>query len=636
MVLAAVVATALAVGARAGAPVNPSAVAQLKQLSLEELLAIDVTAVGRKPRPFSAAASAITVLTGDDVRRSGATTLADALRYSTGLHVARVDGRTWGVAARGFNLTASNKLLVMMDGRSLYTPLFSGVLWDVQDTELADIDRIEVVRGPGATMWGANAVNGVISIQTKHASETLGSLVTTGGGTEERFFASARQGVQVGPRTYARAYAKTFHRDDLALPGSGDANDDTKMSQVGFRADAATSNGANAFTVQGDIYRGFLGGTGGPDSRLDGGNLLGRWQHDFLPDRTWSTTAYYDRVERRVPRQFGEKRDTFDVDTQLTTSIGTQQDLLLAFSARTSRDRTRRGGTIQFEPPNREMNVISGLIQDEITFANGRSGLTLGAKFEDNDSTGFEFQPSIRLAWRPTDEQTWWGAISRAARTPSRFDDDLRFTAVPGLVLVRGDPDFRSEMMTAYEAGVRAHPAEKWAFDANLFYQRYDKLRSQERATEPGVLFVLGNQLNAVTYGAELSVSGQLRPAWRVRATYANLHKRLTLDPGSTDITGGAPEGNDPRHLATVVSTWDLPRGWELDVLARHVGSLPSPHVPAYTEVDVRIGWHPRPNWELSLVGQNLLDDQHREFGAAGPASRELERAFYARITWRR
>lgn len=620
----------------AAASSPPPAVARLKQLSLEELLAVEVTSVSRQPQPFAVAASALTVLTGDDVRRSGATTLADALRFSAGLHVARLDGRTWSVAARGFNLTASNKLLVMMDGRSLYTPLFSGVIWDVQDTELADIDRIEVVRGPGATMWGANAVNGVISIQTKHASQTLGSLVNVGGGTEERFFASARQGVQLSPHAYARVYAKTYHRDDLALPDGRDAMDDTKMWQAGFRSDTASPGGGNTFTLQGDLYRGFLGAFNGVDSRVEGGNLLGRWQHEFTKEQVWTTQAYYDRVKRRVPGQFAESRDTFDVDTQITLPIGTAHDLLLAVSARTSADKTGRDGTITFEPPNRDMSVISGLIQDEITFASGRAGLTVGAKFEDNNSTGFEFQPGIRLAWRPTDAQTWWAAVSRSARTPSRFDDDLRVIAQPPTIIVRGDPGFQSEIMGAYEAGVRARPNEKWAFDANVFFQKYDKLRSQERSTEPNVLSVLQNRLNAETYGGEVSVNAQLLPSWRLRATYARLHKRLTFDAGSTDITGGASEGNDPRHLGTLVSTWDLPRGWELDVMARHVGSLPAPRVPAYTEVDVRLGWHPRTDWELSVVGQNLLHARHREFGAGGPTSRELERSFYARVTWRR
>lgn len=626
----------LAPATSAAASSPPPAVARLKQLSLEELLAVEVTSVSRQPQPFAVAASALTLLTGDDVRRSGATTLADALRFSTGLHVARIDGRTWGVAARGFNLTASNKLLVMMDGRSLYTPLFSGVLWDVQDTELADIDRIEVVRGPGATMWGANAVNGVISIQTRHASETLGSLVNVGGGTEERFFASARQGIQLSPHAYARVYAKTYHRDDLALPDGRDSNDDMKMWQAGFRSDGASRHGGNAFTLQGDFYRGFLGAFNGVDSRVEGGNLLGRWQHDFTREQVWTTQAYYDRVKRRVPGQFAESRDTFDIDTQITMPIGTDHDLLLAVSARTSADKTGRDGTITFEPPNRDMTVVSGLIQDEITFASGRAGLTVGAKFEDNNSTGFEFQPGLRLAWRSSETQTWWTAVSRAVRTPSRFDDDLRVIVQPPTIIVRGDPGFRSEIMTAYEAGVRARPTEKWAFDANLFIHQYDRLRSQERASEPHVLSVLQNRLNAETYGGEMSVSAQLLRSWRLRATYARLHKRLTFDPGSTDITGGASEGNDPRHLATLVSTWDLPRGWEFDVMARHVGALPAPKVPAYTEVDVRLGWRPHTDWELSLVGQNLLHARHREFGAGGPLSRELERGFYARVTWRR
>lgn len=609
-------------------------VSYLKQLSLEQLLAVEVTTVSRRPQPYATAASAISVLTADEIRRSGATTLADALRYSTGLDVARSDGRTWAISSRGFNLIAADKLLVMLDGRSLYTPLFSGVLWDVQDTELADLERIEVVRGPGATLWGADAVNGVINIQTKSARDTLGSLVTVGGGTEEREFVSARQGFRLGDKIYARVYAKQFKRDDLTLSNGTDARDDWNMTQGGFRLDAYPTE-TERVTAQGDLYHGFLGGLNQLFSRVAGGNVLGRWSQRTAEGTSLQAQVYYDRIERFVPLQFSEKRDTFDFDSQVTTPIGTQQLLTFGAAARSSSDHTGTTGTIQFSPVDRTMTVVSGLVQDEIALMDRRLGITLGAKFEHNNASGFEFQPSIRTTWHLSETDIVWAAISRAVRSPTRFDDDLRFRAVPSLIVVSGNPAFRSEKLVAYEAGYRLQPRAGWSVDLSLFYNRYDDLRSQERSSQPGTLFVLANELNAETSGGELSVTWQCATAWRLRGTYANLHKRLYFDPGSTDPTGGTQEGNDPRHTLTFTSMLDLPHGWELDALARYVGALPNPAVPGYTELDLHLGWQPTANWEFALVGQNLLHAHHREFGAALPSAHELERGGYAKVTCR-
>ena len=607
---------------------------QLKRMTLDELLALEITSVSRRPEPLSSIASAVSVVTGDDIRRSGATTLADALRFSTGLQVARIDGRTWGVASRGFNLNSSNKLLVMLDGRSLYTPLFSGVFWDVQDTEFADIDRIEIVRGPGATMWGANAVNGVISIQTKSAVDTLGTLITAGGGNEERQFASVRHGLELRPGVHGRVYFKQYRRDDLVLANGADAHDDARMWQAGFRIDAARAGSSNVATVQGDLYHGFLGSFSGADTRVAGGNVLARGQHAFSAEQVLRAQAYYDRVERFVPGQFREWRDTFDFDLQFNTPIGAQQNVVAGVAARSSTDRTSDRGTVRFVPRDRRMTVYSGFIQDEIRSASEKLLLTLGAKFEENNSTGFEFQPGIRAAWRPNPHQTVWGAVSQAVRSPSRFDEDLRFVLPTGVTFIRGDSAFRSEALTAYEFGYRVQPQRGWAIDLALFANRYDHLRSQERATEPNVLFVLQNRLNANTSGGELSLAAELSPAWRIRATYAHLRKRLYFDPDSTDVTAGAQEGNDPENHWTLVSSWDLTSRWQFDALLRRVSSLPAPFVPAYTELDAHLAWHATPAWQLAIVGQNLLKARHREFGAGG-AIREVERSVYAKSTWR-
>jgi iron complex outermembrane receptor protein len=629
--------TLLTAGLHAVAAVPPqiASATYLKRLSVEELMMMDITSVSRRPEAFAATASAISVITGDDIRRSGATTIADALRWSTGLSVARIDGRTWGIASRGFNNNASNKLLVLMDGRSLYTPLFSGAFWDAQDTELADIDRIEVVRGPGATMWGANAVNGVINIQTKNARDTQGGLVTIGGGDEEHAFASMRQGFTLGKNVFARVYAKSYDRDDLVFPDGRDTSDDAEMIQGGFRIDVAPDSSTDSVTIQGDIYQGFLGGSNKLETRIAGGNLLAHWNHTFSPGQSISTQVYYDRVERSVPLQFSERRDTVDFETHYNAALGERHQFLAGVTARRSADRTGTTGTVRFSPADRAMTVISGLLQDEVSFWDRRLGVTVGSKFEHNSSSGGEFQPSIRAAFHPTPHQTLWAAASRALRTPTRFDDDLRFGASPSVSFVRGDPSFLPEKLTAYELGYRFSPLAQVAIDASVFLNQYDDLRSQERDTRPGALFVLRNKLNAETSGGEISVTVQATPAWRIRGTYAHLRKELSLDPDSTDPTRGVSEGNDPRHIATLVSSMDLPGHWEFDTMFRYVSKLPNPHVPAYNAVDLRLGWRPTPEWDFSIVGQNLFDSQHREFGASSPAAREVERSFYARITWR-
>lgn len=460
-------------------------------------------------------------------------------------------------------------------------------------------------------------------------------MITAGGGDEERQFASIRHGFRLTEGIHARAYAKQFRRDDMVFPNGLDSNDDWKMTQGGFRVDGEAPGSPAAWTVQGDYYHGFLGAVNRVPSRVAGGNVIGRWRQTFSAEQALLTQVYYDRVERFVPGQFRETRDSFDFETHYNAAVGTRQHFVVGLVARSSADRTGVDGTARFAPPNRRMNVVSGLVQDEINFADNRLGVTLGAKFENNSSTGFEFQPSVRAAWRPNPNHTIWAAVSRALRTPARLDDDLRLFT-PTSISVRGDRGFRSEELIAYEMGYRLHPRLGWAFDLNLFVNRYDHLRSQERANEPGVLFVLRNKLNADTSGAEVSIVGQLATHWRLRAQYGYLHKRLTLDAGSTDPTRGMQEGNDPRHTGTLVSSWDLPRRWELDALVRYTSPLPNGPVPGYTEADLRLGWQPVPAWEFSLVGQNLLHRMHREFGpAAGPTSRALERSFYGKVVWR-
>jgi iron complex outermembrane receptor protein len=615
----------------------PAPASELKRLSLEQLMEIDVTSVSKRSEPVSGAAAAITVITGDDIRRSGANNLPDALRLAVSIAVAQSNGNTWAIGSRGFNLTTSNKLLVLIDGRTVYTPLFSGVFWDVQDVMLEDVDRIEIIRGPGATLWGANAVNGVINILTRSSHETQGALVTLGGGKEEEGFASFRQGGRIGDGTTYRAYGKYSYRDALAYADGGSARDPLRRGQAGFRLDRAGSEaGTGDFTLQGDAYHGLAGQTVviRADTVLDGANLLGRWTHNYSADSGSALQVYYDYTHRRIPQWFEEHRHTVDVDYQHRIRVGSRQQVVLGGGYRTTHDQVGNSPGVAFLPDHVTESLFSAFAQDEIALES-HVRLTLGTKLEHNRWTGFEVQPSVRLAWVPNERHTLWGAISRAVRTPTRYDEDIVFYTAAGTPLLEGSNRFVSEEMLAYELGYRAQVRTGLLLDVATYYNTYDHLRSYEPAPSTVFPYEFGNRLNADTWGFELRMSAQATPWWRLHAGYAYLNKNLRLDPQSFDPTGGKAEGNDPRSRFVLRSLMDLPRNVELDGTLRYVARLPSPVVPAYTELDLRLGWHATGALELSLVGQNLLHARHPEFGAPSPLREEVQRSLYGKATWR-
>ncbi|HEV2856415.1 MAG TPA: TonB-dependent receptor [Thermoanaerobaculia bacterium] len=610
-------------------PVEPS---ELKKLSIEELMEIDVTSVSRRSERVSQAAAAVTVITGEDIRRSGVTSLPEALRLANALHVARFDSRTWAISARGFNISTANKMLVLIDGRSVYTPLFSGVFWDVQDLLLEDVDRIEVIRGPGATLWGANAVNGVINIITKSARQTQGGLVNAGAGNEERGFGALQHGGTLGGRTWYRAYGKYRSVDALALARGGSAEDPLRMAQGGFRVDGDRS-ARDSFTLQGDVYDGRIGDLVRADTDVSGGNLLGRWSRRFSEASSLDLQVYWDRTHRRVPVQFEEHRDTWDVDLQHRLPFGGRHDLVWGLGYRSSADDVENSPVLAWVPGERTQSLFTVFAQDEIRLVPDRLRLTLGARLESHEIAGTEVQPTVRVAWTPSERQILWGAVSRAVRAPTRIDQDVRFLAGP-VVVVQGSRDFDFEEVVAYELGYRLQPRASASVDLAAFYNVYDHLRSQERpASGAPIPITLANKLNAETYGAELRLNLQATPWWRLYSSYTYFHKDLSLDPGSTDPTGGVSEGNDPDHRFALRSYVDLPGRLELDTWLRYVNRLPSPRVPAYTELDLRLGWRATDRLELSLVGQNLLHDQHAEFFTAMP--KEVERGVYGKATWR-
>lgn len=638
--IAAAVSLACALACLPGSPARAQedeiAAADLKNLSIEELMQIDVTSVSRRSERMNAAAAAITVVTAEDIRRSGVTSLPEAIRLINSVHVARQTQGTWAVSARGFNLTTANKMLVLIDGRSVYTPLFSGVFWDVQDTLLEDIERIEVIRGPGATLWGANAVNGVINIITRPAADTQAGLATVAAGNEESSGAARYGGtLALGEGGHYRVYGKVFDRDSLVLASGADARDDMRMGQGGFRADWKSS-GTDAFTVQGDAYTGQLGAAANRDeTNLDGGNVLGRWTRTRSPRSGVELQVYWDRTHRYIPDTFEEHLDILDLDFQHRLPVGERHDVMWGFGYRWHHDRVENSDAVAFLPGERDFDLFSAFVQDEISLLDDRLDVTVGTKLEHNDSTGLEVQPSLRAAWKPSDRRTLWGAVSRAVRTPTRIDEDVVFYFPDGSPIILGSRDFESEELLAWELGYRVQLTSELLMDLATFYNVYDNLRSQEPQPGGGFPRVLANRVEGETYGAELRFNAQPVPGWRLQLAYTRLEKDLKAEPGSRDPFGGLAEGNDPEDRFALRSLLDLPFDLELDTWLRYVGELPSPLVEDYVELDLHLGWQARDNLGFSLVGQNLLHESHAEFGPVGPLREEIERSFYGKVTWR-
>jgi iron complex outermembrane recepter protein len=619
-----------------------ASVQQLKKLTLEELMDVEVTSVSRTPEKLRDASAAIQVITGAEIERSGAFTLPETLRLASNLQVAQKNPHDWGISARGFNAALANKLLVMIDGRSVYTPLFSGVFWDVQDTFLADIDRIEVVSGPGGTLWGANAVNGVINVITKSAKDTPGLMIATGGGTELRDFASVRAGAQVGPEAYLRVYGKFFDRDAAVMANGVAAPDSWSMRRGGFRFDAGLWSSSN-LTLQGDVYSGSEYIVTGGIQQISGGNVLGRWAHRLGRDSEVSLKVYFDRTHLVDPvtNQFGPTQpltddlDTGDVDFQHQFHLGEQHGIVWGLGYRLTRDRVQNANNTAFLPADLDRHLMSFFLQDEIQLTRTLA-LTLGSKMEHNDYTGFEYEPSGRLRWQATSEQMWWGAVSRAVRMPARYDRDI-FQPKPPPVVVSGNKNFVSETLLAYELGYRAQLGPRWSTSVSGYYNQYDHLRSFGPASGTTRPVFLANNLDADTYGAEWSATYEVTSDWRLRAGYNYLQEHVRIKPGEQDLFGGQNEVSDPKHQASLRSSLDLGRAVTLDLAGRWVDQLQTTSgvVPSYGELDGRVGWRLSDQCEFSVVGQNLLHAHHPEFGIAIPRREEMERSVYAKIVLR-
>jgi iron complex outermembrane receptor protein len=605
----------------------------LKKMSIEQLLDLDVTSVSRRPERLLSAPSAIQVITAEDVRRSGATSLPEALRLASNLEAAQIDSRQWAITARGFNNVFAGKMLVLMDGRSVYTPLYAGVYWDVQDTLLYDLGRIEVISGPGATQWGANAVNGVINISSKSAKDTQGGVLLGGAGSELRSSGGVRYGGRTANGVFYRVYAKYFERDDAARTSGRRANDSWHMSQGGFRTDWDAS-ATDAFTVQGDGYNGYLGQFGSDNIRVNGYNMLGRWSRVLAAKSDLRLQLYLDRTHRRIPGSFTQDLITVDLDFQHRFPLGERHDVVWGAGYRTAADDIENTPANAFLPAEVTLTSFNMFVQDEITLSKERWALTVGSKFEHNDYTGFEVEPSVRLSFTPDRRQAVWAAVSRAIRTPSRIDRDLYSPATPPF-RIAGGANVVSEILLAYELGYRAQLAPDLAVSVAAFFNDYDNLRSLEPLNPPAPFPVEASSgLRGRSTGAEATAEWRVAPTWRLRAGYTEMRVRSEPQPGSRDRATRDSIVRDPNHQFRLRSRWDVSRRWECDAEVRYVSAIVSQGVPGYTEADLRIGWTPSAVWELSVLGQNLLHSQHAEFNAPR-GRREIQRGVYGKATWR-
>ena len=627
------VALLLASVAAADEPAYLPAPSAMKKLTLAQLMDLDVTSVSKHPEKLSEVASAIQVITGDEIRRSGATRLPEALRLASNLEVAQIDSRQWAITARGFNNVFADKMLVLIDGRTVYTPLYAGVYWDAQDVVLEDVDRIEVISGPGATQWGANAVNGVINITTKSARDTQGGLIVGAAGNELRDFGTVRYGGQLAPGVYYRVYGKYFDRNDSVRPSGMGANDSWRMGQGGFRVDWDGAAG-NQLTLQGDIYSGTITRAGPDNIHMSGGNLLGRWSRTLAENSDMRLQVYYDRTHRRIPGSFTQDLDSYDLDFQYRRPFGEAHDVLMGLGYRIADDDILNTAANAFLPPFVTLHTANAFLQDEITLSPHRLHLTVGTKVEHNDYTGIEWEPSLRLAWTPERTQTVWAAFSRAVRTPSRIDRDLFSPATPPY-RIAGGPNVVAEKLLAYELGYRVQLDPQLSVSFATFYNYYNDLRSLEPLNPPAAFPVeISSNLRGESVGAELTADWRVTRSWRLRAGYTEMRVTSEPQPGSIDRTTNRSISLDPNHQVQLRSFWDLAANWEADATLRYVSAIGNQAVPAYTELNLRLGWRPTAAWELSVDGLNLLHAHHPEFNPPG-SRREIQRSIYGKATWR-
>lgn len=638
---------------------------ELLDMGLQELMAMTVSSVSKMDETIADAPGAIYVITQEDIRRSGVTSIPEALRLAPGVQVNRMDANKWAITIRGFNGRFANKLLVLMDGRAIYTPLFAGVYWEVQDYPLEDIDRIEVIRGGAGTLWGANAVNGVINIITKNASDTQGFLLTAGAGSEERGFGTLRYGSRVGRDLSYRVYGKAFNRDSFARHDGKQGDDDWRMGRTGFRLDWVPASD-ETLSFHGDYYRGKTGQQVRTpdffspgytkvlteDVDLHGGNMFLRWKKDISTGADVDCHFYYDYTHRRE-YVYEERRNTIDLDCQHRFSPLPGHTLLWGIGYRFTKDYIKQPAPLTVTHKRQGDNLYSGFLQDEISFFDHQLHLIAGARLEHNDYTGYEVQPNIRTLYSTDSGRTFWAAWSQGKRTPSRLEQTVQFNQqvlppgylFPGspasMAVIKGNSNYHAEEVESWELGFRSQVSKKLFVDLSLFYNHYDQMLSFTYAPPkpPSLDLVanLGNDVTGHSYGAELACTMNISPTWQLMATYTFMTMNMDAHQSDSPVKDFF-EDDIPRHQFSLRSWLKLPGNLEFDSWLRYMDELNDYKLDNYLSLDVRLGWQVSDTIDLSLTGQNLLDNQHPEYGPStllDTETTEVERSFYAKLTWK-
>lgn len=633
--------------------------AAIEDLSIKDLMQVEVSSVSRKSQTLFDTAAAAFIISQEDIRRSGATSIPEALRMAPGLEVAQLDAWHWAVTSRGFNLRLANKLLVLMDGRTVYNPSFTGVTWNVQDTMMEDIERIEVIRGPGAAMWGVNAVNGVINIITKKTKDTLGNLVVAGAGNQERGFAAFRHGGRLGDDGSYRVYGKGFSRDSTIGTAGQKQNDTWQSGQAGFRMDRSISS-ANRLTLQGDAYRQTTGATIYPLTVLppfnttfqsnyhwSGANLLARWEGSRSNGAEFTLQAYYDFALSRTPF-ISDKKNTLDLDFQYRLHPNASNDLMWGGNYRHIESAMGNTAALTFTPANVNYQNVSVFVQDDIALSPNKWRLTLGAKLEKTYYGGTQLQPNARMLWTPDSTNSVWAAVSQAARNPTPLETNASaaqgtFRPAPLIlaqVRITGTPNLAAERVTTAEIGYRTQWTSRFSSDIAAFSSRYTNLIITRRGTfnlatlTLPFSFVTSDQV-LTTRGLELSADWNILDWMRLSGTYGYLNIPTFENAAVPD-----PAGHSPRHRGSLRARMDLNKRNQLDLALRYVGDIASATGPvsAYTAFDARFAYAPHPGLEYSLVAQNLFSPSHMEWNDATaffPVPSEIPRSIYAKVTWR-
>ena len=635
---------------------------RLTELSLEQLGDIEVTSLSKRPEEVRRTPVAIHVITHEDIRRSGATSIPEVLRLAPGIEVARIDSDHWSIGVRGFGDQFSKALLVLIDGRSIYTPLFAGTYWPAHDVLLDDVERIEVIRGPGGTIWGADAVSGVINIITKNSADTHGVTAAAGAGSIDRGAGALRFGGGNGSSFDYRVYGKGVNRG-AEHHADGSTFDEWWTSQAGFRTDWKRLAG-DTMTLQGDISKGSHGqrvsvASFSPPAQvpLDGAldaldmNLRAGWQRDLSSGRGFRLQTYVDRTAWTAPH-FGERRTTFDVDFVHHLELAGRHTLTAGAGTRISPSKfIQTVSTLDFTPRRETSSVYSTFIEDQVALIRDRFWITAGSKVEHNSYTGFEAEPGVRLLWTPSSRSSIWSAVTRAVRTPSRIENAVvstsysSTTTLPIFLRVTGNPDFDAERMLGYEAGYRTQLGVPVYLDVAAFHNRHTGLGSfglgqvtveQTPAPQHAIVNVLYvNGVNGTSDGFEVSPSWQPSAWWQLRGAYSYVRFNLANTPGSVDVNAvNRYAGSSPHHQLRLESHVNVGRTGELDTTYRHVSPLPAQKVPAYDTADVRVGWAVSRRVDVSVAGQNLLSPYHAEFGYSVGTPVGIARSLHVELRW--